>query len=236
MALAREGASVALAARSANYLDEVAAAITDLGGRALAVPTDVTDRNQCANLVSRAGEEFGGVDVLVNSAFRPDVFKTFEAVDLDRWREIFDVNVFGSLQLTQAALPALKDTRGAIVFINSMASRKPPALQAGYAASKGALLVAAKALAQEFGPYGVRVNSVVPGWMLGPPVQMYLDYTSAKRGITTEEVAAEITASIPLGEIPPQESVAEAVVFFASDMAAMITGQTLDVNGGEVFH
>ena len=75
----------------------------------------------------------------------------------------------------------------------------------------------------------------MPGWIWGPNVQLYVDWQTQSRGITAEEVIAEITAEIPLGEIPPQEDIAESIVFFASGMSRMITGQTLDVNGGEFF-
>jgi NAD(P)-dependent dehydrogenase (short-subunit alcohol dehydrogenase family) len=236
LAFAREGAAVALGARTETFLKEVAARIEEGGGRAVAVPTDITDAGQCHNLVARCVDEFGGLDCLVNSAFRPDVFRKFERVDLADWRAIFDVNVFGTLQLTQAAIPALKERGGgSIVFINSMVVRKPLPRQGGYAASKGALLTAAQVLAKELGAYRIRVNSVVPGWMDGPPVRGLFDAVAANGGKSVEEQEAEIVSQIPLGFLPPDEDCANAAVFFASDLAAVITGQTLDANGGEVF-
>ena len=105
----------------------------------------------------------------------------------------------------------------------------------GYSTSKGALLTATKSMAIDLAPYKIRVNAVVPGWIWGPNVQIYVDWQVSERGITPEDVIAEITADIPLGEIPPQEDIAEAIVFFASGMSRMITGQSLDVNGGEFF-
>lgn len=228
-ALAREGGRVFLAARSKAFLDEVAG---EIGDQAVVFPTDITDRAQCDALVEAAGP----IDVLVNSAFKPDVFQPFVRVDLEEYRSIFEVNVFGTLQLTQAAVPAMKDRGGSIVFVNSMVVRKGGNLQTGYAASKGALLGAAKSLALELGRYRIRVNSVVPGWMLGPSVEMYLDFQSQKRGISREEILGELGALNPLGAIPTQEACAEAVVFLASDLSAAMTGQSVDVNGGEHFH
>jgi len=236
-AVAREGAPVVLAARTASYLDEVATAIREEGGRATAVPTDVTDPDQCRALIARALDEHGRVDGLVSSAFRPDGFRRFEEVDLDDWRAMFEVNVFGSLQLAQAVLPSMKDQGGgSIVFVNSMIVRKVRPRQGGYAASKAALLTAAQVLAKELGRYRIRVNSVVPGWMWGPPVQAYLDHRSQARGTTVEEAYDEIAREIPLGEIPSQDACADAAVFLLSDLARVVTGQSLDVNGGEVFH
>ena len=139
-ALAREGAAVALAARSEGFLKETAEEIRASGGSALPVPTDLVDPEQCQNLVDRTVEEFGGIDVLVNAAFKPDVFRRFDEVDLNEWRSIFDVNVWGSLQLTQAAVPHLKSRGGgSIVFVNTMEVRKPRQRLGGYASSKGAL-------------------------------------------------------------------------------------------------
>jgi NAD(P)-dependent dehydrogenase (short-subunit alcohol dehydrogenase family) len=230
-ALAREGGRVFLAARSKDFLDQVAAEIGD-PERAVVFPTDITDRAQCEALVEAAGT----IDVLVNSAFKPDVFQPFVRVDLQEYRSIFEVNVFGTLQMTQAAIPAMKERGGSIVFVNSMVVRKGGNLQTGYSASKGALLGAAKSLALELGRYKIRVNSVVPGWMLGPSVEMYLEFQSQKRGVSREDILGELGALNPLGAIPTQEACAEAVVFLASDLSAAMTGQSVDVNGGEHFH
>lgn len=236
LALVREGASVVLGARTESYLKEVTAEIESAGGRALFSPTDITDVEQCRRLVRTALDGFGRIDALVNNAFVPDAFELFEDVDLDKWRHIFEVNVFGSLQLTQAAIGPMKaQGGGSVVFINSMVIRKVLPNQGGYAASKGALLTAAQVLAKELGPHHIRVNSVVPGWMWGPSVEGLFKWR-AKRGPSVQEQYDAVAKDIPLGLIPPDEDCANAVVFFVSDLAAVVTGQSLDVNGGEVFH
>jgi NAD(P)-dependent dehydrogenase (short-subunit alcohol dehydrogenase family) len=237
LAFAREGADVVLGARTESFLEEVAGKIEGMGRRALAVPTNIAKPEECERLVSRAVEEFGHIDCLVNCAFRRDTFQRFDEVDLAMWRKIFDVNVFGTLQLTQAVIPHMKGHGGgSIVFIGSMSMRKMRISEGGYAASKGALMTAAQVLAKELGAFHIRVNTVVPGWMMGPPVEMYLDLASAGNGTTREEEYAKIVSEIPLGLIPPDEDCANAVVFFASDLSAVVTGQALDVNGGEYFH
>ena len=234
--LATQGADVVLGARTERVLEGVAAEIGAMGRRALAVPTDITDAEQCERLVGRAVDAFGRVDALVNNAYVPDVFKTFEKVDLDEWRRIVDVNLFGPLQVTKAAVPHLRTAGGgAVVFVNSMIVRKPMVLQGGYAVSKGALLTAAQVLAQELGRHKIRVNSVLPGWMWGPQVEAYVSFTAQRRGVDEQVVVDEITASIPLAAVPTDDEVAQAVVFLASERASAITGQALDVNGGEVF-
>jgi NAD(P)-dependent dehydrogenase (short-subunit alcohol dehydrogenase family) len=239
-ALAREGAAVVLAARSADVLEQVRAEIVDAGGRAIAVPTNITDRAQCDALAQRAVDEFGRLDILVNNAFRASAFQSFENADLAKWRKIHDVNVWGSLELTQACVPALKDaaaTHGdaSIVFILSMSQRKTRADEIDYASSKAALHIAMRGLAYELGPSKVRVNAVAPGWIGGPSVEMYLGWMATERGVDVAVIRAEREAEIPLREIPPQDDIANSVVFFASPWSRVITGQTLDVNGGEFF-
>ena len=237
VAFAREGADLVLGARTESYLAEVQAEVEGLGRRARYAPTDITDQAQCDRLAQTAQDEFGRVDVLVHNAFAPDVFQLFEDVDLASWRQIMDVNLFGSLQLTQAAIPHMKaQGAGSIVFVNSMIIRKVLPLQGGYATSKGALMTAAQVLAKELGPHGIRVNSIVPGWMWGPSVEMYFKMQEAQTGRSVQEHYDEIASQIVLGEIPPDDDCANAAVFFASDLSRVITGQSLDVNGGEVFH
>jgi NAD(P)-dependent dehydrogenase (short-subunit alcohol dehydrogenase family) len=236
LAFAREGADVALGARTESYLEEVQGEIEALGRRAVHARTDITDLSECDRLVATARDAFGKVDVLVHNAFAPDVFQLFEDVDLAAWRHIMDVNLFGSLQLTKSVIPVMKEVgRGSIVFVNSMIIRKILPLQGGYATSKGALMTAAQVLAKELGP-AIRVNSIVPGWMWGPSVEGYFKMMEAQTGKSVQESYDEIASQIALGEIPPDEDCANAAVFFASDLSSVITGQALDVNGGEVFH
>ena len=237
-ALAREGAAVVLAARSADYLESVRAEIESAGGRAIAVPTNLVDREQVDALVARAVDELGHVDVLVNNAFRMDPYQPFDQVDLVKWRKVYDVNVWGALGLTQACIPALKESaaqRGdaSIVFILSMSMRKIRPGEGGYSTSKGALHTAMQTLAIELGSSRVRVNAVAPGWIGGPSVDVYMQWQADARSCTPADIRAEIEAEIPLREIPPQDDIANSVVFLASPWSRVITGQTLDVNGGE---
>ena len=236
LALAREGATVALVARTEARLAEVVAEVEGQGGTALAVPGNVAKPDDCARVAETVAAELGGIDVLVNSAFRGDASEPFEAANLELWHKVFDVNFWGPLQLAQACVPSMTARGGgSVVNIASMSARLIRPNDGGYSTSKGALLTATKSMAIDLAQYKIRVNAVVPGWIWGPNVQTYVDWQVAERGITPDDVITEITAGIPLGEIPPQEDIAEAIVFFASGMSRMITGQSLDVNGGECF-
>jgi NAD(P)-dependent dehydrogenase (short-subunit alcohol dehydrogenase family) len=236
LALAAHGADVVLAARRETNLEAVLAEVTALGARGLAVPTNIVDPDACAALMATAADAFGGIDVVVNNAFRSDVFQSFEDVDLTIWRKIMEVNLFGSLQMTKAALPHLRERGGgSVVNVASMVTRQPQPAQGGYAISKGALLTATRVLAFELGPSNIRVNAVVPGWMAGPSVDMYIEMTSSGRGVPAQEVIDELNARVPLGRIPSDADVAGAVVYLASDLSVAMTGQALDTNGGEIF-
>jgi NAD(P)-dependent dehydrogenase (short-subunit alcohol dehydrogenase family) len=235
-ALAAHGANLVLAARRQSTLDDVLAEVGTIGARAIAVPTDITDPDACARLMAAGAEEFGGIDVLVNNAFRFDAFQSFEEVDLAIWRKIMDTNLFGSLQMTRAALPSMRERGGgSVVMVASMVARQPQPVQGGYAISKGALLTATRVLAYELGPSKVRVNAVVPGWMAGPSVDIYIEMTSTGRGVAAQEVVDELNARVPLGRIPSDEDVAGSIVYLASDLSSAMTGQALDTNGGEIF-
>jgi NAD(P)-dependent dehydrogenase (short-subunit alcohol dehydrogenase family) len=237
LACAREGADVVLAARTAAALDEVAAAVRARGRRALPVPTDVADAAQCRRLIDAALGEFGRVDVLVNNAFASRPYGPVEEASMDDWRRIFDVNLFGSVQLSQAVVPHMKaQGRGSIVMINSMSMRIIEPAMGGYAASKAALMAAAQTMAKELGPHGIRVNSVVPGYIWSDKMEAYFRQAAKERGTTYEAVHAETTSRTALRHIPDSAEIADAVVFFASDLSRAVTGQALDVNGGHFFH
>jgi NAD(P)-dependent dehydrogenase (short-subunit alcohol dehydrogenase family) len=237
LAFARQGADVVLAARGAEKLESVAAEVRAAGRRALCVPTDIVKADDCRRLADAAQAELGRIDILVNNAFKGGLEPPMADADANEWRKIFDVNVFGSLQLTQAVIPHMRRRGGgSIVFINSMSMRIIEPKFGGYAASKGALMIAAQTLAKELGRDGIRVNSVVPGYIWGPALQGYFKMLAQQQGTTPDAVYAEIAARTALNHIPTSEEIADAVVFFASDLSRVITGQALDVNGGHFFH
>lgn len=238
---AKEGArGVVLAARSPEKLDDAQACIQALGldCQILKVATDICQRDQCERLVQMALDRFGRVDALINSAFYYGTVEPVESADLNEWRRVLDTNLIGTLQMTQAVIPAMKDQQGgAIVMINTQSTRKAAVYdsggESGYAASKGALATAAKYLAQELGSYGIRVNSAYMGWMWGEPVKAFVAQAAAHQQVPEQKIIDQITANIPLGRMATDDDCAKAALFLASDYAAAITGASLDVNAGE---
>jgi len=235
--MAEQGADVVLGGRTPAKLERVAKEIEALGQRASCIQTDITRPEDCARIVAHAMDEHGGVDVLVNNAYHAGTFLPFEDDDLEAWRETVEVNLFGSLRLTQEVVPAMKQRGGgSIVMISTMATRVTQPGYAAYAASKSGLNAATQGLARELGQYQIRLNSVLPGYIWGEPVKNHFEAQAAQRGITPQDCYDEIAAQIPLGRIPDSREISGAVLFFASELSSCITGQTLDVNGGMVMY
>jgi NAD(P)-dependent dehydrogenase (short-subunit alcohol dehydrogenase family) len=231
--LARHGADVVLGARRTEKSEEVAAEVRGLGRRAEVVSLDITDVDACAAAVARAVDGLGGLDVLVNNAFHDGNRKGFLDAPLEEWRVTMEVNLWGTLQMTRAAVPAMIDRGGgSVVMINSMSTHRIEPRYGAYAASKGALETVTKTLAIELGAHGVRVNGVFPGYIWGDSVEWYFDHLGKKRGISGEEVYQEVASQTSLGYLPHSSEIAGSVVFFASDLSKPVTGQSLDVNCG----
>lgn len=239
---ARAGArGVVCAARTPEKLDAAEAAIRALGDVAgqcavLKVPTDINDAAQCKRLVEETVRRYSRIDALVNSAYEHGAFEPVAKGDLDGWAKIFNTNVVGTMRLTQAVVAQMKQQDGdggAIVMINTMATRKPYPGEGAYAASKAAQETASRYLAQEVGRYGIRVNSVFMGWMWGVPVQQGIRMMAKQQGRSEEEVLAAVEANIPLGKMTTDDDCARAALMLVSDYARAVTGACLDANGGE---
>jgi NAD(P)-dependent dehydrogenase (short-subunit alcohol dehydrogenase family) len=231
---ARNGALVAVCARSDKNLDAVGALLQSHGydDRLLCEKADITALDDCRNFVDMTVQRFGRIDALINNAFQPIPSAAIEQADFTEWRAAFEINVLGTLQLTRQVIPQLKRTLGAIVMINSMNTRKHADGRAGVAASKGALMVATQYLAEELGQYGIRVNTALMGWMWGPPVQGHLQAVARAEGISAQDARARVEQGIALGRIPDDADCAKACIFLASGAAGAITRARLDVKAG----
>lgn len=231
LALAEQGADVALGARTEERLKEVANEIESMGRRAVTSPTNIAEAEDCKALAQAAVDAFGRVDILVQNAFMHPGFDTVSESDPEKWRRSFKVNVIGTLQMIQAVLPHMGDGSSVIVT-NSMAARRAGPDGGAYVAAKMALLGLVRTLAVEEGGRGIRVNSVLPGWVEGPNLDVYFQWQSEERGVSPDEIRKELYAETALGRIVSPEDVAGAIVFLASDLSHGITGVAIDVNGG----
>jgi NAD(P)-dependent dehydrogenase (short-subunit alcohol dehydrogenase family) len=233
LAARREGATLVLAARTEATLRSLTDELDPTGADVAYQVTDVADPEHCDLLVDAALDRYGRLDTLVLVAALDTVFGGVMDTSDEDWRRTFEVNLFGAMALTRAAVPALEPQGGGVVFVGSQAMYSCQVPQVAYAASKAALTGAVTHLTTELGRRGIRVNTVVPSWMWGPAVETYLASTADAQGVPVEKLVSGIAANIPLGEIVPDADVAEAVVFLSSDRARSITGQSLLVNGGE---
>jgi len=233
---AQAGADVVLAARTGSYLSEVAGKVEAAGRRALVVPADLTDDDASATLVRDALAEFGRVDGLVNNAFAMPPMRSLGKVDFEELRASFEINVLAALRLTRLLTPALIESGGSVVMVNSAVLRHSRKPFGPYKLAKAGLLAVAQNLAGELGPRGVRVNSVAPGWIWADSLRWWFDYQAEQRGVPAQEIYDEVAATTDLRRLPEPDEVADAVLFLLSGMARGITGQCLDVNCGEFHH
>lgn len=234
--LAEAGADVVLAARSTERMEEVAADVEAFGRQAVAVRTDISDADACQRLVDAGVAELGGVDILVNNAFHPGDYTPFLEADLATWRATFDVNLWGTLQLTRAAVRAMEPRGGgSVVMVNTMSMQRIAVGFGAYAASKGALATITKTLALELGPLNIRVNGVHPGYIWGDSVRGYFQAMADEREVPLQEVYDEHASETALRRFPDAREISGTVLYLASELSAGVTGQAVSVNGGHYF-
>jgi NAD(P)-dependent dehydrogenase (short-subunit alcohol dehydrogenase family) len=232
---AAEGARVVLAARRRAFLDEVREAIVADGGEAITVPCDVGDTDQCRALAAQAAAFGGRIHGLVNSAYFHGEWSGVADADPGDFAHAFDINCLGALRLAQACAPHMKGD-GAVVNVSTMATVLPfgteYGMEMGYATSKAALNTLGKYMAADLGRHGIRVNTCRMGWIHGAPVKDYIAGQVAA-GVDEAALVSGITRDIPIGVIPPEGDCARAVLMLLSDHARVVTGATLDINGGQ---
>src|SRR5690348_3616114 len=194
-AVVRDGGNAVLGARTEANLASSATELDPDGAHTAYRATDITDEKQCEALAELATERFGRIDAVVHVAAWDSYFGGLEDADFTTWQSVIDVNLLGTLRMTRACLPALKVCGGSVVIIGTQSSVAAPSQvrQAAYAASKGALTSAMYSLARELGPHRVRVNTVLPGWMWGPPVEAYVQFTAHTEGVPEADVLRRLT-------------------------------------------
>ena len=197
--------------------------------------TDITDAESCAALVDTAWTGSASVDALIQVAAYENVWGGLYDLKFEAWRKAFETNVIGALTVLRPVAAAMKaGGGGSVVLIGSQSMFQPALPQSGYAASKGALLSAMYYLCDELGPDNIRCNMVIPSWMWGPNVEMYVNGTAANQGVEPAEVLDDIVGTFPLRRMTEDGEVADVAAFFASDHAKAVTGQYLMVNSGEM--
>lgn len=223
-AFAREGALVVITGRRQGELDRVVSDVVKEQGKAFAVAGSVTDAPHVQETVSLAVQQFGRLDILVNNAGVGDFGKRLHEIDDATWAHVLDVNLTGVFRMTRAVLPQmLKQGKGAIVNISSIASLVGIPTSPAYAASKGALDALTRALAIDYANEGIRCNVVNPG---------LIDTPMAAPLMSNPEQLDPILSHYPIRRAGKPEEVANMVLYLASDEAAWVTGGTFPIDGG----
>ncbi len=224
---AKLGARVAVAYnRNASGAAQVQKAIEEAGGKAIAIQAEMLKASEIKRLVKETTAELGPVDILVNNAGSLVERVSLEKMTEARWDEVIDLNLKSAMLAAQAvAAGMIARKRGSIINIVSIAGRNGGGPGAGaYATAKGGLITLTKALAKEFAANGIRVNAVSPGVIDTPFHEVF----------STPEMIANFVKSIPLGRVGTSEEVANVIAFLASEAAAYVTGETIEVNGGQL--
>ena len=236
LALAREGAHVALAARERGPLDELAREITTFGRRAaLVVPTDVTDEAAVQRLVEQTRQAFGGrIDILVNGAGVTGPVETpVWEIKTEDWDHVLAANLKGTFLPIKHVLPTMIAQRyGKIVNISGSSGLRGYKLRAAYSSSKWALRGLTRTVALEVGPHNINVNALHPGIVDGPRMDRLCQEKARKRGWTPERVRDEYVQEMALRRVTTARNIADAVVFLASEASQNMTGQSITVDGG----
>lgn len=226
--LALDGRAVAVADLDLDGAAAVAAGIRDAGGEALAVPLDVTDGASVEAAVRSTTDALGPVEVLVNVAGW-DRLVPFVETDEEFWGRVIDINYTGVLRTTHAVLPGMVERGwGRIVNTASDAGRVGSSLESVYSGAKGGVIAFTKTIAREVARRGITANTVCPG-----PTDTPL-LAAVGEGLPDggEKLVGSLGRAVPLGRLATPADVAPAIVFFASEDAGFITGQTLSASGG----
>ncbi len=222
--LAAAGAAVVVNyASSKAGADKVVAAITQAGGKAVAIQANVSRQEDIVRLFAETTQAFGRLDILVNNAGIYE-FAPLESVTAEHFHKQFDLNVLGLLLTTQEAVKHFGPAGGSIVNISSVAATAGLPGAAVYGGTKAAVDAATKSLAKELGPRKIRVNSVNPGMVETEGVH--------SAGIAESDFRKQVESQTPLGRIGQPQDIAPAVVFLSSPGAGWITGETLFISGG----
>ncbi len=230
---AKEGADIVVADINFDSASGVREEIISLGRESLALKVDVTKEKEVQEMARKTIEKFGQIDVLVNNA---GIAKTlpFLKMSEEMWDRIIDVNLKGTFLCCKAVLShMLKRKKGKIINISSKSAKSPASWFAAYSASKAGVIALTQSLALDVAKDGINVNAICPGIVFTPHWdRLEIEY-AAKREMRVEEVREHLISKIPQGRAQTPEEVANVALFLASEQSSSMTGQSINVTGGQ---
>jgi NAD(P)-dependent dehydrogenase (short-subunit alcohol dehydrogenase family) len=223
---AEEGAHVCVLGRRKQLIEKVAA---DVGG--LALIADASSTHEMRVAVDAANQRFGGIDVLIANAGGHGLGEALDTDD-EAWTRARQANLDTAFVAARETLPVLVERRGSIVLVASIAALSAGADVCGYTTFKHAMIGLMRSLARDYGPRGVRVNAVCPGWVRTPMADEEMQPLMQSRGLSLDEAYALVTADVPLRRPATPQEIAAVCRFLASDEASIITGAVIVADGG----
>ncbi len=234
LALAEAGADVAITARTAGELEQLATDIRDMGRQSWLTTCDVTDAAQVQQMAQTFLDAMGGIDILVNNAGNAGSHKFLNHPD-ELWNRMLAINLTSVYQVTKAFIPRLIEQRsGRIITVASIASRVGGGYIAAYTAAKHGVLGLTRALATEMLQYNITVNAICPGYVNTPMTDASVSNIVARTGMPESQARAALEKSSPQNRLIEPEEVAAIAVFLAQDSSKGITGQAINIDGGGV--
>ena len=224
---AKEGAAVTIASLTEKHLRDVEKLITDAGGEALVVPTDVSKPDQVQRMVDATVERFGGLDILNMSAGVSDIV-SIEACSDETYHWIMGVNLHGVFYCMRAAVPVMREN-GRIMVVASDEAKMGSALAGAYSASKHGTLGLVKALSKEVGKRGITVNALCPGWIATDMGEISQERIARLEGITRAELTPKVLEMDPQCRIQTAGDVAQLSLFLACNASQSVSGQCIGI-------
>ena len=224
LALAQAGADICISARKEQALNEVKDLIETTGRQCVVVVADVTNQDAAEQIIAATISSLGGLDILVNNAGGTSFMTPLRSMKYSGWRKTMELNLDSIVRMIQAALPHLiEGGNGSIINVSSVTGLRGAPLMSHYGAAKAALLSLTQSLAIEVATQGVRVNSLVPGWI-------ETDLTDFLR--VEDDVETDLLSQVPMGRWGRATEIAHGALFLASDASSFMTGQALILDGG----
>ncbi|MGH7948775.1 MAG: SDR family NAD(P)-dependent oxidoreductase [Candidatus Binataceae bacterium] len=229
----KAGAKIVIAARTIEPMEQTCAELEQAGVKAIHLRVDVSKEADCKRMADETVKAFGRIDILVNNAGIAGPTKRIQEMSLAEWEEVLDINITGAWLASRAVIPIMDGQRsGNILMISSGAGRRGYPLRAPYAASKWAMIGLTQTLAGEWGTRGIRVNCICPGAIAGDRIERVMRARAESMKVPYEQIRNAFLSGAAMNRMATEEEVARTALYLVTDLAAGVTGQTINVDCG----